>query len=326
MAAKKKNRPLGIEWVGGVISMPTYVTGEGEPYRPDVMIWMGAQGAVLGSMTGKPGELLSMAAESLQNTIERPLFGDAHAPTRVRVAAQPLAAVLQQSHPAIEFVCASTPELDVVAAMLRDKLGQDAEAAQSYLSDRIHPEVVAACFRAAAELFRIKPWSIVPNDTSLISVTIERFGLRDATLSVIGQMGQSLGFILFSSLADFEHYLGAAEAMQRGERPQLPKHFALNFERGAELASGLRKEIAEHHFEVAGSDAYPWLVAVDEELVVRPPTLDEFTVAETICLALPKLLSEHEAVQSAWDGGEPVTRTLSVHTQAGEVEVTLRAP
>jgi hypothetical protein len=32
MAAKKKR--TGIEWVGGLVSMPAYVTGEGDPYRP----------------------------------------------------------------------------------------------------------------------------------------------------------------------------------------------------------------------------------------------------------------------------------------------------
>src|SRR5690606_4096345 len=121
-------------------------------------------------------------------------------------------------------------------------------------------------------------------------------------------------------------YLEAADAMEHGEEPTMPPHFALNFERGAELSAALRKEIAEHHWEVAGADAYPWLVAVDEDLVARPPTAEEVTIAEAIALALPKVLEEKKALLAAWNGGEPVARTLLVATHAGDVEVSLRAP
>ncbi len=151
----------------------------------------------------------------------------------------------------------------------------------------------AAFFRAAAGLFRAKPWKTVPSDQSLFSGSIEKLGVADAALSVIGQMGQSLGLIMFSGIDDFEAYLEAADAMEHGEEPAMPPHFALNFERGAELSAALRKEIAEHHWEVASVDAYPWLVAVDEDLVARPPTAEDVTIAEAIALPLPKLLKEN---------------------------------
>jgi len=66
-----KNKRAGIEWVGGLVSMPAYVTGDGGPYRPEVLFWMSADGAVLGHTAGKPGELLGLASASLQSTIER---------------------------------------------------------------------------------------------------------------------------------------------------------------------------------------------------------------------------------------------------------------
>ncbi|MEO7329189.1 MAG: hypothetical protein ABI193_11465 [Minicystis sp.] len=150
--------------------------------------------------------------------------------------------------------------------------------------------------------------------------------MRDAAMSVIGQMGQSLGVILFSSLDDFEAYLEAADALEHGEEPTVPPHFALKFERGAELSAALRKEIVKHRWEVAGADAYPWLVAVDEGLVARPPTAAEVTIAEAISVALPSVLKEKKALLAAWKGGDPVARTLSVSTHAGDIEITLRAP
>ncbi len=319
-------KPTSIEWIGGINSIPAYVTGEGEPYRPEALFWMGAEGAILGSTLAKSGELLGMACESLQSTIEEPMYGRPHTPTRVRVASPELADTLRAGHPGVEVVCAPTPELDEMLALMREKMGEDGATEQSYLSPDIGPEAVASFFSAAAGLFRAKPWKVVPSDQSLFSVTIEELGLRDAAMSVIGQMGQSLGLVLFSGLDDFEAYLDAADAMEHGEEPEMPPHFALNFERGAELGAELRKEIAEHKWEVEAANAYPGLVAIDEELVARPPTAREVTIAEALALALTKVLSDKKALRAAWSSGEPVSRSLSVRTYEGDIEVTLRAP
>jgi hypothetical protein len=325
MAGKKKR--AGVEWVGGVATMPAYVTGEGEPYRPDVLLWMSDQGLVLGTTMAKPGEVVGTAADHLRSTIERPMIGRPHAPTRVRVASTELADVLRASHPAIDVVCAPTPEIDAVFAAMRERMdADDAETEQSYLSPEIDAAAVASFFRATAGLYRAKPWSIVPSDESLFAVTIEKLELRDAAVCVIGQMGQSLGVILFSGVAGFEAYVEAAEAMELGEGATMPPHHALNFERGAELSATLRKEIADHRWEVAGAAAYPWLVAVDGDLVARPPTARELTIFEALSLALPEVLADRGALLSAWNGGPAFTRTLSVKTHAGEVEVSVRAP
>jgi hypothetical protein len=319
-------KPAAIEWLGGIIPLPAQVTGEGEPYRPEVLLWMGADGAILGSTTARPGELLPMAGESLQSAIEEPLYGPPHAPTRVRVASAELAAALRASHPGLDIVRAPTPELDEVLSLMLNKMNEDALAEQSYLSPDIAPEAVAAFFRAAAGLFRAGPWKVVPDDQSLFSVTIEPFGLRDAVISVIGQMGQSRGLALFAGLDDFEAFLNASDAIDAGETKGVPPHFAMNFERGADIPSGMRKEIAGHRWEVAAANAYPWLVAIDEGLVGRHPTADEVTMAEALALALTGVLAEEKTLRAAWQGGEPLSRTVTVDTHRGPTAVTLRAP
>lgn len=60
MASLKKRAP--IEWIGGLVSLPSFVTGEGEPYRPETLLWMDAQGALIGHEVGRPGELVEEAA------------------------------------------------------------------------------------------------------------------------------------------------------------------------------------------------------------------------------------------------------------------------
>jgi hypothetical protein len=321
MVRKKRT---GVEWIGGLRSIPTYVTGEGEPYRPDALFWMGADGVVLGSTMGKPGEVLGQARASLEQAMERPILGPPHVPDSVRVSSPELAAALREGYPDLDVRCAPTPELDAFVASMCRRLEQEAEGEKSYLSPEIGPDAMASFFRAAAGLFRAKPWELVPGDQSLLSVSIEKLGVHEAVLSVIGQMGERLGFILFSGLDDFEAFLGVAAAIERGEEPAMARHFVLNFERGAEMSTALREEVAAHQWELAGQDAYPWLSAVDEDIVGRPPTAREVTIAEAIALALPELLQSKDALDDAWDGGEPVVQTRSVRTHAGELEVTLR--
>lgn len=331
----KRRKPRGprgaegstdIEWVGGTTSMPVYVTGAGEPYRPETLLWLGPDGVVLSSTVARPGELLGMACESLQGTIEQPMCGLPHAPTRVRVASSDLADALRAGHPAIEVVCAPTPELDEVLALLREQMGEGGADEQSYLSPGVGPDAVASFFRAAAGLFRAKPWRVVPSDQDLFSVTIEELGLQDAALSIIGQLGQSRGLVLFADLDDREAFVDAAEALERGEEPEMPPHLSFSFERGTDLGAGLRREVAEYHWEVAARSAYPLLIAVDEERMGRSPTAEELAVGEALALALPTVLAEKKALRGAWKGGEPVSRTLSVRTHAGEIAVTLHAP
>lgn len=324
MAAKKK-RSI-VEWAGGVGAMPAYVTGEGEPYRPEALLWMGAEGAVLGHVVAKPGELVALACESLRDAMERPSFGRPHMPDRVRVASPALADALRAGHPEIEVICAPTPEIDALFASMRQHMHEHPESEPSYLVPGVAPDALAALFRAAAALFRAQPWKTVPTDQSVLSLSIDALGVNEVALSVIGQMGESHGVVLYSGIDDFEAFIAAAQAMAHGERARMPPHFALHFERGADLSATQRKEVARHGWEVANASAYPWLVAVDDDLVGRPPTPEEVRIAEAVALALPALLAEKEAVVAAWSGGAPVERTVRVATHAGELEVRFRVP
>jgi hypothetical protein len=313
------------EWVGGVTSLPAVVTGEGAAYRPDCLLWLDADGMVVGTTVVEPGGAVGAGAESLRNAIEKPAFGKPHTPARVRVASADLAAALKAAHPGIEIVCAPTPELDEAIASLQAHLARGDQRA-TYLSTGVDIDRIAALFRAAAALFRAGPWRVVPSDQDLIGVSIPELGVEDAVMSVIGQMGQSLGLMLFADLDDFDAFLESAEAIERGEEPRMPPSFSLNFDRGADLPRELRKEIAEHGWEVAGPNAFPWLAAVDEDLVSRAPDPDELTIAEVVARALPRLLSERTALLAAWNGGPAVSRTFAVDAHVGKIEVTFRVP
>ncbi len=306
--------------------MPSYVTGEGAPFRPEMLVWIDERGLVLGTLMDRPGEVLGKASASLRATMKTPMIGPAREPSRLRVSTAELAAALRDKHPGLDIVCGPTPELDEFMDGLREKMNVDAqESAETYLVHGSSPETVASFFLAMAALFRSKPWKIVPAD-EVLSVTVESHGLRQAALAVIGHMGESFGFLLFASMADFDLYVEAAKSIERGARPVMPSFLALNFERGADLAISLRKEISEHGWEVAGSQAYPWLAVIDKDMVTRPARTNEMALVEAIGMALAMLANDKAVVKKAFSGGKPYSRTCPVTTHSGDVAVTIRAP
>ena len=316
-----------VEWVGGTTSLPTFVAaGDGadgeQPWRPEVLLWLSADGAILGSLVANPSELLGLACDNLRETIARPAWGEPHAPTRVRVAVPELAAVLAKGCPGIEVVCAPTPELDVVVeGMQSHVLATDDEA--SWFSPHVDAAALASFFRAAAALYRRRPWDVVPGDEGALFVTIQSLEVFDSPLMVIGQLGESFGLLLFEGVDELEQFGSAMEEMEAGGQPEVPPYLVLNFERGAELPPSLRREIAVNHWEVASVDAYPMLLSMQPGMLSRPATARELAVMEVVALALPRVLDDAAAMRRAWDGGEDCIYTLSVAAHGGDVDVLI---
>jgi hypothetical protein len=328
MARKRVTEP--VEWIAGVVSLPAYVTGEGEPYRPSLVFWVSADGFVLGMEVPGRSATPAQIAQSFHATTRSPMVGAPHVPGRVRIASPEIAAGLRAAlGPKVEIVCAPTPEIDAILATMRERMAatdpNENEAKDTYLDPGISAEAMASFFRTAARLYRAAPWNALPGDAYLIGVTIEASGVRDAVVSVIGRLGESFGFLLFGSYAAYEAYVEVVAELSAGQRPRLPRHLALNFDAGSELSPARRKEISAHRWEVAGARAYPWVVVVDEDIIARPPTADELTLVEAIAGGLAALVESEPRLDKAFEGA-PVIQTSTVPTGAGPVEVTLAAP
>jgi hypothetical protein len=312
--------------------MPSYVTGEGEPYRPSVLLWMGPDGAIVGTHMARPHEILESAAASLRSAIEQPMHGEPHAPDRIRVASDHLAKAARVGHPSIDFVVAPTPELDDVVSSMQTYFGETNEEPPSYLElgagprGEPNPEAVADFFDAAAALYRAQPWNVVPADVGWIALTVESHGIEDGVIMIVGQAGESYGIVLFDDAEGVYQYMAASEAFERGEEPELPRHSMLSFDLAEELQPNLVDEVKAHRWKIAGPAAYPWLAHVDEDRVSRPPSARELSLISAICRALAKLMRSKSKIAEAWAGGDPVEQTVRAKTHAGTITVTLRCP
>lgn len=325
------------EWIGGLASLPTHVTGDGETFRPDLLLWLGGDGLVRGTELARPGEALPRASASLQRAIDQPLGGDPEAPSRVRVASKELADSLRAGHPALEVVVAPTPELDVVLETFFEEMAEKmagekseemaAPDAETCLPPGVAPDAMGAFFAAAAALYRAEPWERVVDDSLVFAVTIEAQNVHEAVLSVIGHLGQNRGLVLFGSLEDFDAYLDAGDLVAMGETADIPPHLAITYSGRDEVPPPVRAEIAEHGWEVAAPDAYPQLIAVDADLVSRPPEAWELRFAEAVARCFAELAETEPALlEEAGTAAEPVVRTRTVTTGTGELEVRVQAP
>ncbi|HTU61388.1 MAG TPA: hypothetical protein VMF89_23195, partial [Polyangiales bacterium] len=197
------------EWVGGLVQVPAYATGDGAPYRPEALFWLDGSGAVCAAQVGKPGELLSLAAEILQETIAKMKAEGTLAtrpPSRVRVASAQLAAALREAMPALEVVCAATPEVDALLDQMREQFSEDAVLEQTYLGEEADVAGMSALFAATAALYRAEPWESALADHAYLFVTIKQLELSGAVLALTGQVGRSPGIVLLASLAHYSAY------------------------------------------------------------------------------------------------------------------------
>ncbi|RYE95112.1 MAG: hypothetical protein EOO75_00125, partial [Myxococcales bacterium] len=325
--------PAAVEWVGGTFPMPTPVSeGSGPGFRPEAAVWVseeGPLGLALGLDGQRPEECL---LDAFAQATTQPMQGAPRRPDRVRVASGEVAEWLRpRLGDDVVVVCGPTPEIDLMRASLGEFLAaQPPEREASFLDHASTPAQIASLFEAAAALFRASPWAVIPDDASALSVTCEPLGLRRAAVSVIGQLGESLGFLCFDTMAAFAQYLDVASesASSGGGLPEgLPAHIALGFEPGAELEPALRKEVSKHRWEVAAATAYPSLYAIEDDLTLRPLTRPEVLRLEVISRALAELVTTAASgLTEAWGDGEPVVRTLTVASSEGPFEVTLRAP
>ena len=334
-SARKPTAKKTVEWTAGVVRMPAPVRHEdGSIALVVCLVWVSDEGFVLGHRVEKPEELSAHVVESFRKAVAEPTVGAPHRPDVIRVASAELAEALAGC--GVEVAFGIKPEVDALLAQMRAHFeGKHMERPPlSYLSGQIDSSAVAAFFRACAALYRAKPWKVISSDRAILSLTIEALEIRDAVLSVVGQLGESFGVLMFDSRDDFDAFSFAAkdgvDELDDDEldarNVEMPAIFSINFERGADLDSELRKEIATHRWEVANANAYPHLVLTEAGMVQRWRTPTDLALAEAIAEALSKLVHEKKAVKKAIEEGERMVRSYSVVTHQGAMEVKLALP
>jgi len=314
------------EWIGGVDLMKGHVSEGDNSYQPSVIMWMDTEGVILGSDLCKLDGLAPQVISSLRNAIENPLIKGAASPQRIRLNDAALVNALKQEFPSIEFHTAPTPELDEAFESLNEHMGLNSVAPLNWLNNQIPPEAIARLFTATAALYRIKPWRLIHDDSFVIGVDCEAHNLSDAVVSVIGQGGEEFGFILFYSIADYQKFSAAADAMQLGVLVDFPSHIALNFIPGSDIEHSVRKHIASHSWEVANARAYPDIFIPEINRTLRPASITDLDLVEGLSRALTDIMKNEKAFKKAAMRSQGINTTVTATTYVGELDIRLKLP
>lgn len=318
-----KRIPPTVEWIGGRIESPFVVTDRPEPYRLDLVLWLELPvDLVVGQKLVPPEAPEGAVGEVLRETLRSPLVGPPRRPGRYRVADAALAAEVRAVvGEAAHVVVAPTPELaalvDLMARTIPGLEGDD-----TYL-DNVEPEAVNRLFEAARILYRVAPWRTASDD-QVLRLDIPALGVHGACVSIIGQLGESLGLIVFPSLAGYETFLAAAERqLPSRKRVDLGTGWlALNFEAGADLPDSMRREVTSHGWPVAAPDAYPRPMRVDHDSVLMPVTPRDLRILTACALSLASFFGKYGSRFEA----EDIDPVCESYFDDEDLEVRFTAP
>ncbi len=258
---------------------------------------------VLGFSMIDPTKSPPSFSDTLRGVLSSPLAGPPRRPTRVRVADQALAAEARAAFGdagGTEVVVAPTPELDELAHQFARSL-PDGDEQESYLEDgRVSAAALERLFRAAEVLYHVAPWKFA-NDGQVLRLDVVERRITGAALSVIGALGESLGFVVFPSLAAYDTFAETGERLMRQRRTPAKidlgsSYVSVTFERAADLPRAMRGEVLEHAWPIAGPDAYPRVEVRERDGIARPLKEEDVRFATAVAGALTAFASKHEAL------------------------------
>ena len=318
------------EWIGGRLLPPFFVDDPAEePFRPELVVWMDSQGLIVGHALLAPGETEGILARTLLESMERPLIGPRRRPSAIRVADRFSAAEVRAAvGDRIPVRVAPTPELDEVLESMAESFPAPPVGTgrhPSYFENgRIPPETVAALFAAAESLHRAAPWAVV-TDGQVLRLDIPEYEVEGACLTIIGNLGESFGILVFPS---FEGYLAFAALAESaiapdGGRPNFGTSWlSLGFERGADLPVSMRREAAAHGWPVAAANAYPHVARFDHDGMPYPTRRRDLEIAAATAAAFSRFFAAHRDLFEA----EEIDPVCESYTVLDGVEVRLTAP
>ena len=314
------------EWIGGRFPAPFYVRDREAPYRPDLVLWMELpDGFIVGQAVVGPEDTEGALARTLRGAMTQPGVGPPRRPTSIRVAdAATAAEVRAEIDRAIPVTVAATPELDALVEHMIETLPPDEEDQPSYFAGgKVSAAAVEKLFAASRRLFAAKPWAVA-GDTQVLRMDIPALGVKGACLSVIGELGESRGVLIFASLDGFESFLETAESgdIQQGRIALSSGWLALSFESAADLPPSMRREAMKHGWPVADADAYPVVDRRDPDGMSRPLIRRDVQIATACALALTAFFGRHAGM---FESDTPANVSESYLDNEGR-EVQLTAP
>ena len=262
MARRRKSRRSGgrgrsgplVEWIGGRVAVPVQLSGPDQPDSVEFVAWVSSQGLIVGHELVASEEADGALGRALLVALDQPYEKRESLPGVIRVAGRALADEVRAalSDP-IPIVIAPTPEIGAVVDSFLEFMSGTAATASYFAGGHITPDTVAELFISAERLFHEAPWKVA-QDGQVLKMDIPSLDVEGACLSIIGNLGESLGVVVFASLADYEAFVltTGEQDPEAGSVLDLGVGWlSLNFDSAEILPGSMMREVQDHGWPVA---------------------------------------------------------------------------
>ncbi len=290
-------RASSVEWAGTRLPAPPGFAVR-DVAELDFIFWMNGPYVVAAAPVPRTAPIAAMA-EVLRDALAS---GKAPPPQRLRVSdPRALPSVVALVGTGVPVAVGPVPEATGALVELAEALAQArSQEAGSPLEEIVDiaeddPALVARFFTAAAALYRLGPWNLVPSDSDVLRVDAPAVGLRNACVSVVGQIRESYGLLCFDSAETFMAFLRAArDASPPGTAmAAIPPALAVQFDAASEMPPEFLAEIRRRRWPLAGPSGVPWLMCSSPEGLPRAVTREDVLRAAVLVEAVTRFLEKH---------------------------------
>lgn len=265
-------REPGDAWEALVRRSPAWVTGEGQPYLPWLVIVASSLhetllGADITRDRPEPAAVVRFVGRAMQKTGVRP--------ERVDVTTADLADAMGEEFTAIDVPVqqsASLPTVDRLVMSLAESMAPSDAVAPLSAVPGITVEIGRAFYAAAAAFHRDRTWRRLPSDAAITVNVPGRSGAQNRRVHAV-VMGQS-GVV--QGIAVYEDDMALAVA-RSGDLEQAAGSTGLSvvFGEAFEIPAIDYDWIERNGFEVAGPEAWPMPTRLNPGMNIRPPLVWE---------------------------------------------------
>ena len=290
---------VGEVWQADVRRLPTWIENEGDPQRPwGAIVVNRSEDLILGQDLSLEAIDAQRLLGMILRSVAQPAVGQPHRPGTVEVRRdeyQRLLGPRLEPHGIQCVLQEKLDQLDFIYKELGDHLA-GCELPTALLDvPGVKPEQVRGFFEAAAEFYRRAPWRQVRGDLP-IRVGSSKYQSGPWYAVVMGQSGMTIGLALYEDLESLREVLTGRLSTE--ENARRTTGLSVLFGEEFEMPVHDLEAVEEHHWPIAGPEAYPHVMRINPGRVVRPPLAWELELLAGCLRAIPEFIPAKQPARS----------------------------
>jgi hypothetical protein len=289
----------GEVWQADLRALPTWVTGEGVPYRPWMALVINRTDDIMlaHQMTPERPSIDNLRGAIVQAMCQ-PVVGESHRPGAIEFGSVESRNALQPFLDEIGVGCIVSDRLESLDSAVEEIMRHfNGPGGAPGIVDApgITSEQMGSFYTAAAEFHCRKPWRRVQGD-AIIKVECDKFKSGPWYAVVMGQSGIEQGLAIYEDLAALRRMITgrASEA----ENAKGMSALSLMYSEAFDISPFDLDAIEKHGWPVAGPEAYPLVLRINPGPSLRAPLVWELELLESCLRTIPAFLEERPSVET----------------------------